>query len=397
MNKQFFILLILTVAVNTGMGIIIPVLPNLLRDFGFGTATLSLPFVILVLARIISKPYAGKALQRFTSKALLTISFIIYTLVFVIYPYLNSPEMFIAIRFLEGIVEGIAVVVLTDVAIALSSNSEKRGAMMGYFSASFGIGYIIGPLVGSFAYDITGIYGMFWSGAVIGGIGVVCSLMLVSLPKYKSKTTVYGITKKLGYLKNQMRLLPYYSPSILRRSLFFSFMMVLPIYLHEELGVSFTSVALYFTISAVITTTLMPLTGHLADKVSSGKIIRYALLAMGILIASFGLTQNIMVFTILFILETIAFAIMLPAGMKFFADLVQEHPERGTILGIFGSVTEIFTLFLAITILPLYAVNSTLTWFVLGAMCIVAVLPFFFVHHPGIVVKSIKEKSHTSN
>ncbi|OAD23928.1 Major facilitator superfamily MFS-1 [Candidatus Thiomargarita nelsonii] len=237
---------------------------------------------------------------------------------------------------------------------------------------------------------------MFWSGAAIGGVGVVCSLMLVSLPKHQPKTTVGGITQKLADFKNQMRLLPYYSPSILRRALFFSFMMVLPLYLHEELGVSFTSVALYFTISAVITATLMPLTGHLADKVSSGRIILYTLLAMGALIASFGLTQDIMVFTVLFVLETIAFAIMLPAGMKFFADIVQEHPQRGSILGLFGSVTEIFTLFLAVTIFPLYAVNSTLTWFALGAMCIIAVLPFFSAPHPGIVLQPIEDESRSS-
>jgi len=384
MNTQFALLLFLTVAVNTGMGIIIPVLPNMLKDFGFTTAALSLPFLVLVLARVIIKPYAGKALQRFSSRQLLAFSFGLYALVFLIYPLLSSPESFVIIRFLEGVVEGIAGVVLIDVAIAMTANVTNRGVLMGYFSSAFGLGFIVGPLLGSFSYAQFGANGMFLLGAFIGLLGLAGSFALASQAKHKPNPASSFMDTVRGVLK-QMRLFPYYSPSLLRRALFFSFMMVLPLHVHEALGLSFTAVGWYFTASAVITTTLMPLTGRLADRLKPGRVLAISLLSMGVLIGSFGMTDDVYFFTALFLLETVAFAVMLPAGMTFFADLVQEHPERGAVLGNFGSLTEASTIILALTVLPAYALSPVATWIGLGLLCLLAAIPFLSKLDPQAV------------
>jgi len=369
MSRQFLLVVALTVAVNTGMGIIIPVLPTFLKDYGFSTAGLSLPFFCLIVGRMVSKSFSGQIINWLSNKGTLIGCFALYTLVFVAYPYVSDGRMFLALRFLEGVVEGVSVVCLTDLAIALST--ENRGKLMGYFGSAFGLGFIIGPMIGGVVFELMGTTAMFFSGAVIGALGLLGSLLV---PATQAKPAA-----KAGWVRtvlSSLNYLPLYGPSLMRRVLFFSFMMVLPLYVTAELGLNAAKVALFFSGSAVISTALMPFTGRLADKMPAARIVLVSLALMGLLIAGFGLTRNVALFVVLFAAETLAFAFMLPAGTKVFADAVDRHPERGSVIGAFGALTEFVTLVLAVIVPPLYALSATTTWAALGALCLLAALPF---------------------
>jgi len=226
MTQKFFLVLILTAAINTGAGLIIPILPLFLKDFGFNTIGLSLPFVALVLGRLLSRTYAASIMHRFTDKKTIIGCFVLYMIVFLIYPLIHSPILFVSIRFFEGVVEGIGMVCVIDMAVALSS--QNRGKLMGYFNSSIGLGFILGPAIGSLVYGSFGGTAMFLSGAAVAFVGVICSLMLpntiplVNIEKKKSRI--------FASLKEYSNLVKYYLPSIIRRVLFFSFMLALPLY-----------------------------------------------------------------------------------------------------------------------------------------------------------------------
>lgn len=373
MSYAFALVLLLTVAINTGMGIIIPVLPSLLQEYGFSTMGLSLPFIVLIIGRIVSKGASGRIINWLGDRYVLVGSFAVYTGVFLLYPKLGSPVSFVSIRFLEGIVEGIAVVSLTDMAVSLSD--KARGKLMGLFSSAFGLGFILGPIIGAFAYDHFGSLEMFLSGALIGASGIVGALLLPSgstSPKQIPRQEERLVHRIVEYTK----FFPFYSPNIIRRCLFFSLMILLPLYGTEVLGLSVTTVGMLFSGSAVITTTLMPFTGRLADKMSSRNLVLWSLLAMGCLITGFGMTSSPTVFVALFLAETLAFAIMLPAGMKYFGDLVQDHPRRANIFGVFGSATEGTTLVLAVAVPATYSFSPLVAWSFLGSLCLIGALPF---------------------
>ena len=99
MPMQFFLILLLTVIINAGMGIIIPILPSLLTQYGFTAVGLSLPFLMLIAGRIVSKYYASWLLQIFNDKGVLILCFALYGGVFFIYALIHSATALMAIRF----------------------------------------------------------------------------------------------------------------------------------------------------------------------------------------------------------------------------------------------------------------------------------------------------------
>jgi len=370
MSRPFLVVVILTTAINTGMGIIIPVLPLLLLNFGYSTAGLTLPFIALILGRLISRAFAGWIIRRFTDKYTVIGCFALYALVFVGYVHVTAAEVFIGLRFLEGVVEGISIVCLTDLAITLSSHN--RGRRMGLFGSAFGLGFILGPAIGGAVYELLGATAMFLFGALIGGVGLVLSFWLPGGHTLKATAARPWLT----VIREYAALLPLYGPTLMRRVLFFSFMILLPLYVTGHLGLSAGHVALFFSGSAIVSTILMPITGHLADKVPAGRIVLLSLGLMGVLVAGFGVVHDGVWFTGLFVAETLAFAFMLPAGMKIFADAVDGHAERSTIIGAFSGLTEAVTLVLAVLLPPLFALDPKLTWFSLGALCLVCAVPY---------------------
>lgn len=372
MPKNFLFVLILNVIINTGMGIIMPILPILLTDYGFSIAGLSAPFLVLILARLLSKFYSGKIINYFGNKNVLMFSFIIYALTFFMYSFIRTKEAFIIIRFFEGIVEGIAIVSLTEMAIVFAD--KNKGKLMGYFGSSFGLGFILGPAIGGIMYDIFGKNIMFLSGGLIGILGFILAL---SLPKTTTQKEVQNITPNIIKMGLQYLVyLKYYGPSIVRRATLFSFMIILPLYLVSTFGTSSSSVSAFFSTSAIITTLLMPFTGKLADKYNPAVIVCISLGIMGFMISLFGIANNITIFTIFFIIETLTFAFMLPAGMKLFAESIKDHPRRTNIIGFFGGLTELTTLIIAILLPLVYSFDYKIAWVCVGLFCITFAIPF---------------------
>lgn len=370
MSRDFLIVICLTMAVNTGMGLIVPILPNFLLNYGFSTAGLSLPFISLIIGRMISKSFAANIIRVLKNKITLLLSFILYGITFVCYPLLDSSAGFIGLRFFEGIVEGISIICLTDLAIILSK--ENRGKMMGIFGSSFGIGFILGPMIGGLCYQFGGINAIFYAGGVLGGIAAIASLALPSFDTVPVKNN----NGWLHSVVEHSQFFPVYGPSIIRRVVFFSFMIVLPLYATHHLNVDATYVAFFFTASAVISVILMPFTGKLADRIEPEIILSISLVMMALLIAGFGFTTDLYIFTALFLAESLCFAFMLPSGMKVFANAIGEHPSRTVIISAYGGVTEAITLVLAVLIPYLYTMSVQLTWGFIGIVCGIAALPF---------------------
>lgn len=359
---QLFWVVLLNIIANTGIGVLLPLMPVLLQQHGFTVSQLSIPFFAIVFGRIIAKFFCQKLFflqYRFIS----VISFTIYTLIFVCYIFFRNHYTFVVLRFLEGFVEGILVVMLTDIAIHISEK-HNRGFYMGIFGFSFGFGMIIGPLYGGILYAKYGVDAVFIANAVLGFIGILCSLKLEKYTIQKEK-----------YLKISMavvKLMAYYSPAILRRVYLFSFAIFLPIYIVQTQGLNVSEVSRLFVVIAIALTILGPLSGRLVDFISARWVIIIGMVAMSLCSFAIYLGYNFAFFYIMLFF----FGIVLPAGMKFFADLVREHKNRTQILGFAGTVTEFATIFVACIVPIISAMNIQYNWVFLAVISLFSVLPF---------------------
>lgn len=370
--SKFNSLLVLTVIANAGMGIIMPVLPLYFRQYGVGAIELSGPFVMLVIGRMVSRGFAPGLIAQVGHRKAVMGSFAVYAVTFAAYLGAQSLCYFSALRFLEGLVEGLLAVVLNDLAIAYTHGmqSAKRTKLMGRFGASFGLGFLLGPLLGSAIAYLFGLQAIFVAGAVLGvaaiGLG---AWMIMDAPAQAKHDGVGG-------LKGHRLLLGLYSPQVLRRAVFFSLMILLPLHVTDQLDLPSHGAGLFFGVSAVITTMLMPQADRWAEKLGVSRAVWTGLAVMTVSFVLMGLTRSVTVFWVLFVIETIAFALMLPPAMTVFGNAVDNQATRTRILGNMAFATEAISLPLAVVLPWAYARNVALSWIVVSLLCMSALLMF---------------------
>jgi MFS family permease len=372
LNKRFGLLLVLTALVNTGLGLVVPVMPNLLKAQGFTTEVLSIPFFALVGTRVFGKSFYGILSRYLSYRALLLGMFCLYIVSFLLYPFCRTLEAWTAVRALEGLAEGVASVVLMDLAVTFTKGAPNRGRLMGLVGSAFGLGLAIGPVIGSAVMAEFGVFAVFYAGALLGLVGVLAAvLMRIEAGEQPTK----GAASGLKALAASMPYLGLYGPQFIRRGLFFSLMIALPLYLHEQLHVASEHVGYYFTLSAVFTTFGLPLTGRVVDRYGARPIAIGATVVLGGAVMSFALARSVPEFLVLFVIEVLAFTFLMPAGMKLFADAVDRSSARSSIVGTLGTLAELLALVLSIGVPALLAYSASALWAVLGALCLVSVLP----------------------
>ena len=146
-----------------------------------------------------------------------------------LYPLADNLAVFTLLRFLEGIFEGFAVVSLNTMVLALSDR-ESRGHKMGLFGSAIGLGFILGPAFGSVVYMYLGMDYVFWLTAALALVAVVFLYCIRSSFETESpESTVNTQVETVSKFKSYITLLPYYLPMVLRRVVFFSFHMLLPL------------------------------------------------------------------------------------------------------------------------------------------------------------------------
>lgn len=382
--QGFLILLVLTVIVNMGMGIVIPVLPSLVQETTHNVASLGIPFFTLVLFRLVSRPMAGYVIGKIGTQRVLNIMYTLFGLSFCLYTFADSLTMFSIIRGFEGIAEGIASVVLLETALALIKGRKDSGRLMGLFSSSFGLGFILGPALGSLLFMLFDKDAMFYFGLTASIIGVVLVRYLPIIDKkiFTDKKKKIGFVNFIFYSN---RYFSSYIPQVLRRVIFFSLMIVIPIYAVNVLHIDAKHVGWIFTLSACITTVLMPMFGSLSDKFNPTKIVFINLMIMAISFLFIGLYDSTVNFVVMIIIETLAFSAMLPAGMKVFAIHMESEQLRPEIMGLFGSYVEIITLFIALLLPAIFSVSSSFAWETLAAICVISAY-MFYLNKPKLAI-----------
>ncbi|WP_316766955.1 TCR/Tet family MFS transporter [Pedobacter frigiditerrae] len=187
-----------------GFGIIIPVLPNLIKELsGKSLAQASEIGGLLLLAYAISQylfsPVVGGLSDKYGRRIILLIS--LFGLG-VDYIFLSFAQT-IGLLFLGRIIAGITGASFTTAMayIADISTPEKKAQNFGLVGVAFGIGFIIGPLIGSFASHF-GIRAPFMVAAALSLINWLYGYFILpeSLAKEKRREFSWKRANPIGSL-----------------------------------------------------------------------------------------------------------------------------------------------------------------------------------------------------
>jgi len=210
-NKQaavgfIFITLLLDV---TGIGIIIPVMPSLIMELtgeGLSAASKYGGWLILAYAffQFIFSPIVGALSDKYGRRPVLLVSLFGFGLDYILLAL--APNLWWL--FLGRILSGIMGASFTTGAayIADVSAPEKRAANFGLIGAAFGLGFIVGPVIGG----LLGEFGPrvpFYAAAVLSLLNWLYGLFILpeSLPAEKRRAFSWKRANPLGSLINLKR------------------------------------------------------------------------------------------------------------------------------------------------------------------------------------------------
>ena len=179
MNKALVVILAAVTLDAVGIGLIFPILPALLRDVGHTTevaTTLGIMLALYSACQFLFSPILGVLSDRFGRRPVLLVSLAGAAIDYLVMALAPELWMLVLGRAISGITSAnmaVATAYITDI-----STEEERASRFGLFHAMFGIGFIIGPVLG-------GLLGDFWvrapfiAAAMLNGINFALALFVL--------------------------------------------------------------------------------------------------------------------------------------------------------------------------------------------------------------------------
>ena len=175
LNKSLFILFLVVATELIGFGLIIPVLPVIAKNYDLNYFFLGFLMASFSMAQFIASPILGSLSDRFGRKPVLIFSKLGTVLSYLLLAYANNYWMFLCARLFDGFTGGNIAVARAYVADITDKHSRAKG--MAVIGISFGIGFIIGPILGGLLYR--GLSGQFVAAIVAGSLSLIAMLLTV--------------------------------------------------------------------------------------------------------------------------------------------------------------------------------------------------------------------------
>lgn len=374
-------LIIFTVMIDIiGVGVIIPVLPFYVESFGASDVIITALFSIFALLSFVSAPFLGALSDRFGRRPILIVSIASTALGWLIFAAARNVMWLFIGRIIDGLAAGnigTAQSYLSDI----SQNETERSQNMGLIGAMFGIGLIVGPVLGGFLGTLSHTT-PFWFVGVLATINAIIAWFKLPETHHNRSTEKVSwnpIIPIIRSLKNK-KLVPLLSAWFLFSASIAVQMSIFSLYVYKVFGWQEIASGVVLGIMGVLlvinqTILLKKFWLKFFNQHTLNKIM-YLVLAFGMLALS---TPYIAFFIAGILLNTFAQAIIRTVTTS---ELSGIDPERrGENLGVMNSVMS-----LAMVVSPLVAgmlfEKSHALPYILASItaCIAFVIMFFGFH-----------------
>jgi DHA1 family multidrug resistance protein-like MFS transporter len=180
-----------------GIGLVIPVLPTLMKELGITGATVGYLTATFAISQLIVSPFAGKAADQIGRKIMIVIGLFIFGISEFLFGIGKGMEMLFISRILGGISAAFIMPSVTAF-IADITNLDTRPKALGFMSASISTGFIIGPGIGGFLAEFGTRIPFFFAGA-LGTIAAILSIILLSEPNRREDNNEQVSDGMIGY------------------------------------------------------------------------------------------------------------------------------------------------------------------------------------------------------
>jgi DHA1 family tetracycline resistance protein-like MFS transporter len=193
------VFLLATVTLNSmGIGLIIPVMPDLIREVS-GQSLSNAALIGGVLSTVYAamqflfSPFLGRLSDAYGRRPVLLGTLAIMVVDYVVLALANSVWMLLLARVVGGFAS--ATQATASAAIADLSEPGQRARGFGLIGAAFGMGFVLGPVLGGFLGEF-GSRAPFWAAAILCGAGSLLGMIVFPetlKPENRSVLTWRGV------------------------------------------------------------------------------------------------------------------------------------------------------------------------------------------------------------
>ena len=213
MNKRLaFTFIIITLTIDAmGIGLIIPVMPDLLQqieggDLGNAAIWGGILATVFAVMQFIFGPTIGSLSDRFGRRPVLLVSLVIIAVDFIVMGLAHSIWLLVITRIIGGIAaatQATAAAFISDI-----STPESRSANFGILGATFGVGFVLGPLMGGLLGEV-GLRVPFLAAAALATLNLILGYLVLPATVTDQTRRPFDIKRAnpLGAL-TQIRLIP---------------------------------------------------------------------------------------------------------------------------------------------------------------------------------------------
>lgn len=177
------VFILITVMLDAmGIGLIVPVMPDLIQEVGGGTlaeaalwgGVLSTSFAVM---QFLFGPIVGNLSDRFGRRRVLLVSLVVMSLDYIVMAVAGTIWLLLAGRIVGGITA--ATGATANAYMADISSPKEKAANFGLIGAAFGAGFVLGPLIGG----VLGEYGTrapFYAAAGLSALNAVFGWLVLT-------------------------------------------------------------------------------------------------------------------------------------------------------------------------------------------------------------------------
>lgn len=180
-KRAIFILILSEFLVCLGIGLVIPVMPFLKTELHLTAFDMGIMNSLFAFAQFVTSPIIGRISDKIGRKPILAIGLALYMFSEILFALTN----YLAVFNISRVIGGISAAMVTPTGMALAADittKRQRAKVIGWLSAAFSGGLILGPGVGGILAGID-YKAPFWVAAVMGLLSTIA--LLIFLPRDK--------------------------------------------------------------------------------------------------------------------------------------------------------------------------------------------------------------------
>ena len=183
MQRQKLIVISSVLVDVIGFGIVIPILPFYVTEFGASAIIITLLFAVFSFFSFLSAPLLGTWSDRIGRRPIFLLSVTSTAIGWFVFASANSVWMLFLGRIIDGCAAG-NFTTAQSYMVDLAKDEKERSANIGLIGAAFGIGFILGPLIGGALSKVSHSF-PFWIAGVLAATNAVSAFFFLPETHHK--------------------------------------------------------------------------------------------------------------------------------------------------------------------------------------------------------------------